>query len=190
MLNRLVGTLGEHKSILHSHEHTHTYLFVPLKMMHCVNIYCIVRGRSRGSFIVVPTGADVTGTNSILSLILSLFALMLRSSLPLSPSRGVFFYPSPFFCLDQMERCSAPNLSHSGSQCSQSCDPVCYFLPLSLSLSLSLSIHKRSFFSFFLSILSPLTKPDKGLSFLLACLSSVCLYCTKVVSLSLCKEGV
>lgn len=57
---------------------------------------------------------------------------------------------------------------------------------LSLSLSLSLSIHKRSFFSFFLSILSPLTKPDKGLSFLLACLSSVCLYCTKVVSLSHC----
>lgn len=155
-------------------------------MMHCVNIYCIVRGRSSGSFIVVPTGADVTGTNSILSLILSLFALMLRSSLPLSPSRGVFFYPSPFFCLDQMERCSAPNLSHSGSQCSQSCDPVCYFLPLSLSLSLSLSIHKCSFFSFFLSILSPLTKPDKGLSFLLACLSSVCLYCTKVVSLSHC----
>lgn len=26
MLNRLVGTLGEHKSILHSHEHTHIFI--------------------------------------------------------------------------------------------------------------------------------------------------------------------
>lgn len=120
---------------------------------------------------------------------LSFCLCLLSCCAPLSLSLhlGVCFsIRLPFFCLDQMERCSAPNLSHSGSQCSQSCDPVCYFLPLSLSLSLSLSIHKRSFFSFFLSILSPLTKPDKGLSFLLACLSSVCLYCTKVVSLPHC----
>lgn len=128
----------------------------------------------------MPTGADVAGTYSILSLILSLFA----PSLP--PSLSLFFCLSPFFFLfDQMERCSAPNLSHSGSQCSVSCDPVCYLLPLCLSFSLSLSIHKR-LLSLFLSVLFPLTKTDKGLSFLLACLCSVCLYCTKLGSLSHC----
>lgn len=134
----------------------------------------------------MPTGADVAGTYSILSLILSLFAPSLRCSLSFSPSPWLFFHPSlPFFCLDQMERCSAPNLSHSGSQCSESCDPACYLLPLYVSFSLSLSVHKRSL-SFFPSVPFPLTKADKGLSFLLACLCSVCLYCTKLGSLSHC----
>lgn len=82
--------------------------------------------------------------------------------LPLSPSLSLFSL-SPhlfffFFCFDQMERCSTPNLSHSGSQYSESCDPACYLLPLSVCFSLSLSIHKRSL-SLFLSVLFP---SDKG----------------------------
>ena len=116
----------------------------------------------------MPTGADVSGTYSILSLILSLFAPSLCRSL--SPSPCLFFYRSlPFFAFDQMERCSSPNLSRSGSQCSESCDQACYLLPLYVSFSLSLSIHKRPL-SLFPSVLFPLTKADKGLSFLLALL--------------------
>lgn len=93
------------------------------------------------------------------------------------------FFP-PLFAFDQMEGCSSPNLAQSGSQCSESYDSG-YLLSLYVSFPLSLSIHKRSL-SLFPSVLFPLTKADKGLSFLLASLCSVCLYCTKLGSLSHC----
>lgn len=118
---------------------------------------------------------------------LSLLPRFVAPSLSLSLHPRLCFYVSPpvffFSCFDQMERCSTPNLSHSGSQCSESCDPACYLLLLSVCFSLSPSIHKRSL-SLFLSVLYPLTKADKGLSFPLGRLCSVCLYCTKLGSLS------
>lgn len=58
----------------------------------------------------------------------------------------------------------------------------CLLSPSSLVLS---SIHIPSL-SLFLSVLFPLTKTDKGLSFLLACFRSLCLYCTKLGSFSYC----
>lgn len=155
--------------------------------MHCVNIYCIVRGRSRGSFIVVPTGADVTGTNSILSLILSLFALMLRCSLSPSPSVSecVFLSISLFFAWTRWRDALLQTfLTQDHNALSHVIQPAISCLSLCLFLFLSMSARSSPFF---LTILSPLTKADKGLSFLQACLSSVCLYCTKLASLTRCS---
>ena len=135
----------------------------------------MVWGWSRGSFIVVPTGADVAGTCSILSLILS--RCLLPRSLHLHfcfliPSLPVLFFPAATRWRDP----PVQTFSHSGSQCSESCDPARYLLVSLRPRALALS--QCPF--------PPLTKPDKGLSFLLACLLSVCLYCTKLGSLSHC----
>lgn len=142
---------------------THIYLCL---WGRCIMWTYMVWGWSRRSFIVVPTGADVAGTNSILSL--SLFAASLCCSLSLSPSLSAFLSLSPFFCFDQMERCSSPNLSHSGSQCSKSCDPACYLLPLYSSFScLCLSISARTP-SFPVSF-PPWQRQTKAFHFSLAC---------------------
>ncbi len=96
----------------------------------------------------------------------SLPVCSLAASLPLSLySPCLFFYRSlPFFCSDQMERCSSPSPSHSGSQCCDSCDPACYLLPLYVSFSLSLSIHKRPL-SLFPSVLFPRQRQTKAFHF-------------------------
>lgn len=139
----------------------------------------------------MPTGADVAGTYSILSLILSLCLLPRcvgpAPSLFLSLSHCLFLYLSlPFFLLSTRWR-DAPlqTFLTQDHNAPESCDLAFHRLPLDVSFSLSLSIHKRSL-SLFPSVLFPLTKADKGLSFLLACLCSVCLYCTKLGSLSHC----
>ena len=180
MFNRLVGRLHEHKSVLHSHTHTHIYLCL---WDRCIVLTYMVWGWSRGSFIVVPTGADVAGTYSILSLILSPFASTLSLPLSLSLSRCLFFCrPLPFFAWTRwrdapLQTFLAPD--HNAS--SHVIQPAISSLSMSLSLCLCLSISARS-----PSVLFPLTKADKGLSFLLACLCSVCLYCTKLGSLFHC----
>lgn len=127
----------------------------------------------------MPTGADVTGTYSILSLILTL---------SVTPSFYTLVYVSLYlcFCIGQMERCFAPNLSHSGSQYSKSCDPIRYLLPLHfifyLCLCLTISTHIPSF----PVSSSPRQRQTKAFHFSLADLHSVCLYCTKLGSLSYC----
>lgn len=157
----------------------------------------MVWGWSRGSFIVVPTGADVAGTYSILSLILSVFApsLCCSLSLSLSISVSVFLSVSPFFWPDGEMLCSKTFLTQDHNAPSHVIQPAISSLSLSLSLCLFPSISARSP-SFSVSF-SPPTKADKGLSFLLACLC-LCvfvLYQTRLpLSLysppSLSKEGV
>ena len=165
--------------------HTHTHIYLCL-WDRCIVLTYMVWGWTRGSFIVVPTGADVAGTYSILSLILSPFAPLLCSSLSLSLSLyfDVCFSIglSLFFALTRWRDAPLQTfLAQDHNASSHVIQPAISSLSMSLSLCLRLSISARS-----PSVLFPLTKADKGLSFLLACLCSVCLYCTKLGSLSHC----
>lgn len=100
----------------------------------------------------MPTGADVTGTRSILlSRLVCLLPCCVAQYRSISGSVGV----------DQMERCSSPK-------------PSFRIVTHSRSYEMQRAISCDFFYLFFVL----LTKTDKGLSFLLACLSSVCLYCT------------
>lgn len=178
-----MGSVGRFIDIrafsVHTGAHTHTYFICAFEAdALCEHIWC--EADLEGVLLLCP--------REQMSLALTQYFLLFPLFAPsLSPSSSLIFLLSPpfFFCFDQMERCSTLNLSHSGSQCSESCDPACYLLLLSVCFSLSLSIHKHSL-SLFLSVLYPLTKADKGLSFLLGCLCSLCLYCTKLGSLSHC----
>lgn len=167
------------------------HIFICASEARCIVRTYMVWGWSWGSLIVVPTGADVAGAYSRLSLILSLslflFAASLRRSL--STSFYVFFSPVSLLFLslwlDQMERCSSPNLSRSGSQRSKSCDLACHLLPLYFfSLCLCLS---RSVPSFPVSF-PPRQRQTKAFHFSLAllALSVFVLYQTRL-PLSLCS---
>lgn len=114
----------------------------------------------------MPTGADVAGTYSILSLSLSLCLLhrCVAPSLPLyllvCVSLGLFFVVA----LTRWTEASLQTFLAQGHNApSHVIQPA--ISSLSISFSLSLSIHKRPR-SLFPSVLSPLTKADKGLSFL------------------------
>lgn len=125
-----------------------------------MNIYGV-----RPSFIVVPTGTDVAGTSSILSLVHS-------SSPPL------FLCPSFSLALTRWR--DAPFQTFFAHRSSLLSHPPLFLLfP-----SLSIQKHPRSLVPSFLS------PPDKGRQrpFFspLACLHSLCLYCTKQGSLSHC----
>lgn len=114
-----------------------------------MNIYGV-----RPSFIVVPTGTDVAGTSSILSLVHS-------SSPPL------FLCPSFSLALTRWR--DAPFQTFFAHRSSLLSHPPLFLLfP-----SLSIQKHPRSLVP---SFLSPPTKADKGLSFLPwpACTLSVC----------------
>lgn len=124
---------------------------------------------------------------------LSFSLCLLPLSLSLSPC--LFSYPSLtlFFIFDQMERCSAPKpLTQDHNAASHVIQPAISSLSLSPSLCPSLSISARS--PSFPVSLSPPTKPDKGLSFspslpVLHVCVCVCLYCTKLGSLSHCAPS-
>lgn len=141
----------------------------------------------------MPTGADVAGTYSRLPLILSLslsLCSLPRCVVPSLPPSTFFFSPVSLLflslCLDQMERCSSPNLSRSGSQHSKSCDLACHLLPLYFfSLCLCLS---RSVPSFPVSFPPPRQRQTKAFHFSLALLvlSVFVLYQTRL-PLSLCS---
>lgn len=134
------------------------HIFICASEARCIVRTYMVWGWSWGSLIVVPTGADVAGTYSRHSLPFSLPVRCLAASFPLNLLLRFFSSPVSLLflslCLDQMERCSSPNLSRSGSQRSKSCDLACHLLPLCFfSLCLCLSRSVPSF---------PVSPPDKG----------------------------
>jgi len=94
----------------------------------------------------VPTGADVTGTYSILSLILSVCSLAV--SFPISPSLGLFFFIRPSRWRD------APLQTFF----SQDHNALSHVIQAAIScFSLSLSVRKLPFYLF----LCPFP-PDEG----------------------------
>lgn len=105
----------------------------------------------------MPTGADVAGTYSILSLILSLFAPSLCCSL--SPSPCLFFYLSlPFFASTRWRDAPLQTfLTQDHNALSHVIQPAISFLSLSVSLCLSVSISAHS-----LSLSQCPFPPDKG----------------------------
>lgn len=119
--------------------HTHIFICAFETVALCEHI--LVWGWSRGSFIVVPTGADVAGTYSILSLILSLRLLHRSGSRSLFTSLYVFLSSALFLLRpDGEELLSKPfslRIAMHQVMWSSLLSPPYLSVPLCFSLSIS-----------------------------------------------------
>lgn len=142
---------------------TNIHLFVSLGPVHCVRIYSV--RRIEREFYCCAHGSrchwHLLNTFSPSVCLLPCCAAPYRS---ISGSVRV----------DQMERCSKPSLLRTTA--------LCYLIQRAVS---SVSFCLRAL----VLPLRLLTKTDKGLSFLLARLSSACLYCTEPGSPSHCAPS-